>query len=162
QLELGKYRVDGWPADSFAFNSLTIVDGRKLEPSDKDGIMLGIAVASDLNKKVGDVVEFNRTPHKVVGIHQTGNLIDDRGAIVLLSVMQELLEREGQVNTLQISLDKNLPDRESALKRVREAIEGLRNDEGNKYGLMALPTQEFVESDNQVRIAGAMAWVTSA
>ncbi len=50
--------VNGWPPDSFAFDSLTIIEGRKLESGDKHAVMLGKELANRLKKNIGDEVQI--------------------------------------------------------------------------------------------------------
>jgi putative ABC transport system permease protein len=158
----GLVRLDGWPTDSFAFNTLKVTSGRQLRQDDKQGVMLGAALAEDLKAKVGDEIKIESEPYTVVGIFDSGTLVEDRGGKVQLADLQVMMEREGQVNNFQLAFDKDLPDRQAAALKIREEIENLRDDKGEKLGLFAQQTQDFVESDNQIRIAGAMAWVTSA
>ncbi len=46
--------------------------------------------------------------------------------------------------------------------KLRDQIENLKDDNDKKLGLAAQATQDFVASGNQIRLAHAMAWVTSA
>jgi putative ABC transport system permease protein len=158
----GSIRLNGWPADSFAFNSLTITSGRRLATEDKQSVVLGATLAEELQKKIGDEVEIEGKKYKLVGIFESGNMVEDQGGVVLLGDLQELMERPGQVNNFQLALDKDVPDPKASMLQIRKDIENLTDENGAKLGLLAQQTQEFVESDNQIRIAGAMAWVTSA
>jgi putative ABC transport system permease protein len=158
----GLVPLKGWPTGSFAFNTLKVTSGHQLHPEDKQCIMLGASVAEELKAKVGDEVKIDLEPYKVVGIFESGNMVEDRGGIVQLADLQVITEREGQVSNFQLAFDKDLPDRQTTALKIREEIENLRDEKGEKLGLMAQQSQEFVESDNQTRIAGAMAWVTSA
>jgi putative ABC transport system permease protein len=72
------------------------------------------------------------------------------------------MERVGLVNNFQLAIDKDLPERQQSIAKIRHTIENLTDAEGDKLGLLALPTQEYIDNDSQKRIAGAMVWVTSA
>src|SRR5262249_42078401 len=143
--------VNGWPLDSFAFDAISVLpSGRNLEPEDKHGVLLGKTLAKDLDKKVGDPVDIEGTSFHVVGIYEGTNMMENSGAIVSLHELQELMERQGQVSAFQIALRKNIPDRKAALAGLRKQIAGLTDDSGNRLGLNAMPTEDFVRSDNQM------------
>lgn len=154
--------VNGWPMDSFAFDALKIIAGRRLESSDEHAVMLGQALADSLEKKLDENIEIEGTDFKIVGIYQSSNMMEDRSAVVALSDLQKLMDRAGEVSEFDIALQKDLPDAQAAAASLRQEIENLANDEGDKFGLAALPAEDFVNSDNQIRIARAMVWVTSA
>ena len=157
-------QVNGWSADSPAFESLTITAGRKLEPDEKNVILLGADLASDedMQKHIGDEVEIDRAKFKVIGIYETSNMVDNNAAIIPLVDLQDLMERAGQVKQFQLSLRKDAANNEAEMLRIRHEIENLKDDDGKKLGLAAQATEEFITGDNQTRLAHAMAWITSA
>ncbi|HTQ39060.1 MAG TPA: ABC transporter permease [Pirellulales bacterium] len=155
--------LNGWPLDSFDFDSLNILPpGRTLETSDKQGVLLGITLANSLGKKVGDEVEIEGDKFRVVGIYESGSIIEDRSAVISLRNLQNLMGRDALVSQFEITLRKDLPDRAGTIAALRQQIENLKDEDGNKLGLAAQPSDDFVKSDNQIRLAHAMAWVTSA
>jgi putative ABC transport system permease protein len=72
------------------------------------------------------------------------------------------MDKKGEVSEFDISIDKEVSDPESAIATLRSQIESLTDDEGTKLGLTAMSSEDFVNSDNQIRVARAMTWVTSA
>ncbi len=154
--------VYGWPPDSFAFDPLTLTEGRKIETGDKLPTMLGKSIAQRLNKKVGDQVDIEGTAFTVVGVFESANMLENNQIVVALRDLQELMDRPDQVNEFEIKLDKSVADRKTTIAALQQEIENLKDSDGNKLGLLATPTEEFVSSDNQIRIAHAMAWMTSA
>ncbi len=154
--------VNGWPPDSFAFDSLTIIEGRKLEGGDKHAVMLGKELANRLKKTIGDEVQIESEEFKVVGITSSATMLDNNAAVISLRDLQEMMERSGQVSEFQVALAKDLPNKKAVIVSVRDAIEKLKDDEGVPLGLVAQETEEFINSDNQIRVAHAMAWTTSA
>ncbi len=154
--------VNGWPTDSFAFDSLTVIEGRKLESGDKHAVMLGKELANRLKKTIGDEVQIESEEFKVVGITSSATMLDNNAAVISLRDLQEMMERSGQVSEFQVALAKDLPNKKAVIVSVREAIEKLKDDEGVPLGLVAQETEEFINSDNQIRVAHAMAWTTSA
>src|SRR5205085_1718647 len=107
-------------------------------------------------------VEIEGQNFKVVGIYESGNIIEDRKAIMSLRNLQNLMDRISQVSQFEITLRKELPDRAGTIAALRNEIENLKDEDGNKLGLAAQASDEFVKSDNQIRLAHAMAWITSA
>ncbi len=84
-------RLDGWPPESFAFEALSILPGgRSLEPGDSHVVLLGKTLAGELEKKVGDEVEMESSKFKVVGIYQSGSMVDNSAAKVTLTDLQAL------------------------------------------------------------------------
>jgi putative ABC transport system permease protein len=159
----GPVPLNGWPLDSFNFDALNILPpGRDLEPTDKQAVLLGKTLAGNLDKKVGDEVEIEGKNFKVIGIYESGNIIEDRKAIMSLRDLQSLMDRISQVSQFEITLHKDLPDRTATIAALRQDIENLKDEDGTKVGLAAQASDDFVKSDNQIRLAHAMAWITSA
>jgi putative ABC transport system permease protein len=157
--------VRGWPIDSFAFDSLKIIDGRSLHASDKHAVLLGQAAAEMFDKHLDDNLGdlgSDFSDFKVVGIYQSGNMTENRSAVVLLRDMQEVMDKNGEVSEFDISADKDVADPDATIKAMRSQIEHLTDEDGAKLGLTAMSSEDFVSSDNQIRVARAMTWVTSA
>jgi putative ABC transport system permease protein len=155
--------IFGWKVGGFAMKGLDIPEegsGRSLTPDDKDGVLLGRGLAATAGK-VGDEVDIEGTKFKIVGIFDSTNMVENNAAIMTLEQLQDIMQRADQVTEFQIKLKKDVGDRGEALKRLRAEIEGLKNDDGLKLGLAALPSEESVAGDNTHRLAKAMAWVTS-
>jgi putative ABC transport system permease protein len=158
-------RLYGWPPDSFAFDALTILPGgRPLEPTDAHVVLLGKTLAGQLEKKVGDEVEMESSKYKfkVIGIYESSSMVDNSAAVVTLADLQDLMGRKGEVSEFDIAMRKDIADRTAAMLKLRDQIENLKADDGRKLGLAAQATEDFVKSGNQIRLAHAMAWVTSA
>src|SRR6476646_7990958 len=89
-------------------------------------------------------------------------MTENRSAVVLLGDLQEVMDREGEVSEFYLSADKTVADPDAAIKALRSQIEHLADEDGAKLGLTAMSSEDFVNSDNQIRVARAMTWVTSA
>lgn len=125
-------------------------------------ILLGEQLAKNINKKMGDKLNVEETSFGVVGIFNSPNPFENNAAIFLLDDLQKLMERGEQVTEFQLSVSPDARSNQERLNALRQSIENLRNDEGSKLGLAAMPTQDYIASNSQLRIAQAMAWVTSA
>jgi putative ABC transport system permease protein len=153
----------GLTPDSELLKNLKIVDGERLKSGDQKSVMVGKSLSQSLGKKVGDSLQLEQETFKVVGVFDASNVLDNGQAIVFLADLQKVLDRPAQVTGFQIVLAKELPDKEDTQKtvtRLREQIRDLKDESGSKF-LSALPTKDFVSSDMQIRLAGAMAWGTS-
>jgi putative ABC transport system permease protein len=136
--------------------------GRTLEDSDERCIVLGSALARNLGKKANDEVEIEQTKFRVVGVYRSNNVFENGSAIVLLRDLQKLMDRPGQVTEFHVFLRPEVADKETATEELRRQIEDLRDEQGRRLGLAAFPTREYVGGNAQIRLASAMAWITSA
>ncbi len=136
----GSVSLNGWSLDSFNFDALNILPpGRDLESTDKQGVLLGKTLAGNLDKKVGDEVTIEDKNFKVIGIYESGNIMEDRAAVMPLRELQNLMDRISQVSQFEITLQKDLPDRTATIAGLRHQIENLKNEDGSKAGLAARP-----------------------
>lgn len=74
--------------------------------------------------------------------------------ILPLAALQRLTGREGQLTYINVTLDEDVPH--SDIQSVIAGIQALDPK------LLALATDEFVETDQRMQLAGSMAWMTSA
>jgi len=153
----------GLPPDSFALQDFQHpAQGRVLAPTDHDSVMLGTILARNLEKKPGDTVVIELKKFKVVGIYQSKSMLENRGALVHLAELQALMDREHQVSEFQIILKPGLAGDSAVVDRIKAEIADLRDADGKPYHLGALTTEQYLNNDNGIKLAGAMAWMTSA
>jgi putative ABC transport system permease protein len=159
--EVSAFPIRGWKADSFAFDHLPIVEGRRLQSTDEKAVVVGVDLAKEKNWKLGDSIEIESYPFQVVGIFNNRNPIENSSVVMLLSDLQELMDRPNQVTEFQIAAVSPDGDGKSPVEELRRAIESMTDSEGRSLRLAAMPTQDFVSSTTQLRLAKAMAWMTS-
>jgi putative ABC transport system permease protein len=152
--------VQGWAPDSFLFDALQPVAGRLLRPDDHGAVMLGVVVAKNVGKQPGDTLEIEGQDFRVVGVYESFSVLENGSAIVLLTDLQALMDRPGQVTGFQVVLD-DVHDRKALAERVRNEIENLHDGRGRPLRLWAQLTGDYVKSLSQIRMAQAMAWMTS-
>lgn len=145
--------VNGWPTDSPVFDEIKIESGRRLSDDDENQLMLGRVLAGNLGKRVGDAVELYGQTFTVAGIFESSNVYENGSVVVVLPVLQELTDRPHQVSGITVQADPGA-DHET-IENLKHRIEALGP------GLSVLATNEFVASINQIRVARAMAWITS-
>jgi putative ABC transport system permease protein len=145
--------VNGWPADSPAFDQVEILSGRALNETDDDAVMLGRVLAGNLGKLVGDSVELYGKTFKIVGIFQSSSVYENGSVVVPLHVLQRLTDREHEVTGFTVEAIPGSSKEE--IEELKQQIHELDPT------LSVLASGEFVASITQIRTARAMAWVTS-
>jgi putative ABC transport system permease protein len=168
----GGVMVQGLPAWSKVLTALKFVEGepfeaKSLQDADVDAptqrsVLLGEQLAKNINKKVGDNLNVEETSFHVRGVFHSQNPFENNTAIFELDDLQSLMERGEQVSEFQLTVSEAARGNSDQMQSLRDEIENLRDDENRKLGLAAMPTQDYVASNSQLRIAQAMAWVTSA
>lgn len=160
QANLTSVGLQGWTADSFLFDDLRIIGGRRLKDDDDGRVMLGMVLAKNLGKKTGDFVEIANQPFEIVGVFESFNPLENGSAVMLIRSLQTLMDRPNQVTGFQVILD-DVPDKKALIERLRHEIESLRTPQGRPWGIAATPTRDYVRNTSQIQMAQAMAWMTS-
>jgi ABC-type lipoprotein release transport system permease subunit len=115
--DLPYFFVYGYPKDSFILDRFQIVDGISLYSSELQTmkgtpILLGSAAAEMLNKTPGDSIRLMDSVYRIVGIYETGETLEDRGALLDLPDAQSLVGMQRQVSLFYIQLkDPSLSER---------------------------------------------------
>ncbi|MGH7223179.1 MAG: ABC transporter permease [Gemmataceae bacterium] len=160
EANLTSVALQGWASDSFLFDDLQLLSGRRLRPSDEDGVLLGMILAKNLGKTTGETIEIANRPFTVVGVFESSNPLENGSAVLLIGSLQSLMDRPHQVTGFQVILE-NAPDKKALIERVRQEIESLRNSRGRPWGIAATTVRDYVRNTSQIRMAEAMAWMTS-
>jgi ABC-type antimicrobial peptide transport system permease subunit len=109
--------VYGYPEDSFVLGRFKIIDGVGLDDPEimrlrGKPLILGASAAEIMEKGPGDSLHLIDSLYRIVGIYETGQTMEDSGALLLLSDAQELLGKQRQANIFYIQLkDPGLADR---------------------------------------------------
>ena len=103
--------VYGYPKDSFALERFRILHGVGLDsPETKKSrgkpALLGASAAEAMDKQVGDTLRMMDKPFRVIGIYETGDTLEDNGAVLLQEDAQDLLGRPRVVSLYYIQLDE--------------------------------------------------------
>ncbi len=114
--------IFGYPEDSFILKRFQILEGvsldsREVQRARGKPILLGSSSANTLNKSPGDSMHVGTSVYRIVGIYETGDPLEDSGAILGLQDAQELLGKLRQVSLFYIQL-KDLSLRDRVEKRV--------------------------------------------
>ena len=148
--------IQGWPANSFPFETLTLLGGRKLEAGDARKTMLGITFAENLNKSVGDTLLIHGETFEIVGIYRSFNVFENGSAIILIDEAQRLMDRPGRITGFSIRVVPN-----ADIEAVRARIAALRDPKDPTLRLAVQTSQEYVSNQTHLKIVRAMSWMVS-
>jgi putative ABC transport system permease protein len=152
--------VFGWKTDNPTLNKLEIIDGRRLEDSDHNVVMLGSFLAAYLKKKVGDVISIKHKDFKVIGVFRSFSVYENQSIISRLEELQKLFGHEKTVTAFTVTVQKPL-EKPLSIESIAQAIRDLKDQKGKSLGLSALPTEEYITQSAHIRIVHAMAWITT-
>jgi putative ABC transport system permease protein len=153
KLDIFGVVVRGLPLDSFVLDDIRIVAGRRLQSGDKRAVMLGAIIAKNLDTGVGRTLEVVAgTSCEVIGIFESHNLFENGSMIMPLDELQQLMDRKGEVTMLTVITEQKTKE---ALDSLREQIASLAPQ------IEVLPAREYIETAIEVRLARAVAWLTS-
>ena len=107
--EMPYFFVYGYPHESFLLERVQIIDGTDLNSNPGlsgggDPILLGSGSAENFGLLVGDSIRLSDSTFRIVGIYQTGETLEDRGAILSIENTQSLLGMQKQVSLFYIQL----------------------------------------------------------
>jgi putative ABC transport system permease protein len=155
--EEGLYGVPtiGLRRDSWLLRDYRVASGRSLRTDDQKVLLVGVQLAERLGRGAGDtLVFFEEERFEIVGVFESYSAWENSSLVMPLDELQRLTDREAQVTYVNVVLD-GVPD----ATRVEQAV---RSIEALDDKLLAMPTGDFVKTDTRMRLAGAMAWLTSS
>jgi putative ABC transport system permease protein len=152
--------IQGWELGNFQYDTVTYLEGRR--PETDDEVMVGTNLAGNLRLKLGDPIiisdkKENANEFKVVGIVQGASVFENNMATISLRRLQKIMNQPGKVTGFSLVLDKKA----GVVDRIKQAIIDMRDKDGKSLGLSAMTTQEYVSTMLHIRLASAMAWLTS-
>jgi len=117
-------------------------------------VYLGQNLADRAGLSVGADVRLFEEPFRVAGIFRSGSVWENGSMILPLRQLQRLTGREGQVTYINVIVGQQIGRDE-----IDTVVQSIQQADPK---LLALPTDEFVESDTRMQLASGMAWMTSA
>jgi len=159
--EAGVYGVPtlGVPPESWLLEDYRIQAGRSLRNGDGKVVLLGIQMALRLDREVGsEILLFEDEIFEVVGIFESYSAWENSSMVMPLDQLQRLTARSGQVTYVNVVLQRPVSGGavDRAVDRAVSAISAMDDR------LLALPTEDFVQTDTRMRLAKGMAWMTSS
>jgi putative ABC transport system permease protein len=147
----------GWLANSYELDSLTLLSGHRFRDGQPE-VLLGDLLASNLNKKTGDILSIQGKDFTVVGIFRGGTALEDGAVILPLDQMQIIASMQGKVTAFHVQV-RPAPSGEAQdryIKKVSTKIEAVMP------GIRAVPAAERAANNQIVSLAHSVAWGTSS
>ena len=129
----------GWPLDGDVWQTIPITEGKALDSSEPEGVVLGETLARHLAKRPGDFLQISGRNFKIIGVSRQPSVIEDRAVTMPLAVLQRLLGREGKVSAFHIRFRH--PDDSAETGRARVQLAAM------------LPQVSFFETSDVARDA---------
>ncbi len=163
-LSLEKEGVYGIPTmgivpDSWLLDDYTTVSpggsalAARLEFTGAREVMVGQNLASRLKVRPHDELTLFDEQYRVAGIFRSPSVWENGSLIMPLETLQRIADRNGQVTYVNVVLRRPF-----AIGGLPAAIEGIH---GLDPRLLAMATGDFVKTDTRMKLAEAMAWMTS-
>lgn len=103
----GSFSVSGIDGDKLSLVGIDSVNGTSFSNEGSNEIILGKTAAINLNKTIGDTITLFGTDFKITGVYETGNFIQDAGAFVSLSKLQNLTGNDQKVSNILVKVNEN-------------------------------------------------------
>ena len=146
---------DSWLLDDYESAGTGTADDASVQFSQGRApeLLVGQNLAQRLAIRPGDQLSLFDEPFRVAGVFRSRSVWENGSLILPLEQLQRLTGRDGQVTYINVVLHRGSgqPDPEAATA----AIEALDSR------LLALATADFVQTDTRLKLADAMAWMTS-
>jgi ABC-type antimicrobial peptide transport system permease subunit len=111
------FYVYGYPEDSFVLERFNVIRGIPLDSPEArhtrgTPLLLGSAVSEALSRDVGDSIWLGESAFRIVGVYETGDALEDGGAVISLRDAQEMLGKTHLASLFYIQLESpDLQDR---------------------------------------------------
>ncbi|MCD0459359.1 ABC transporter permease [Roseiconus lacunae] len=157
-MSLEERQVFGIPTMGIARESWLRDDYQWIEtveevPANAKQLSLGSNLAQRVGLRAGDETLIFEEPFVVAGVFESRSVWENGSMIMPLDQLQLLTDRAGQVTYINVVLEASLDS-----DQADEIVASIESIDGR---LHALPTEEFVGSDTRMKLASAMAWMTS-
>ena len=146
--------LSGWEPGSYLWRTLTLDRGAAPAAGDSAGVVIGQAVAELLHREVGDTLGVLGGRFVVRGVARPNSVMGSNTVFLLLPALQRQAGRAGKVNVFNLRLAHPASER-----RTRATLARLR---GTFPELTFSETDQVAEGNEMMRMARAMAWMTSA
>jgi len=116
------FSVRGYHPAGYAMRRFKVVEGEGLSSGRQ--MLLGRRAAEILSKGVGDPVVILGSAYRVVGIYETGKMMEERGGVIPLRHAQTLFNRPRQVTSYAIKV-RERDEVEEVAQRIRTRFPNL-------------------------------------
>ena len=144
--------ISGREWGTYLWETMSLVSGRLPKGGDEKAVVLGTIAAEMLQKKVGDTITLEVEEFPVVGIVDGKAVVENGTVIVSLEVLQNLMQKEGKVNFVNIRVTPEAGDLPALAAKLNTGLPGLK---------VEIAEDVFAKND-AMRGLEAMNWGTSA
>lgn len=144
--------VFGWAHGSYLWDHLKLVDGRWPASDAEPVVVIGSLASELLHRKTGDALAIEGREFRVAGVYSSDAVVENGAVLMTLSQMQQITDKPGKVNVLNIKLDagSSEADVEAIKAQVRSTMPGFA----------AITSGELVRQNTVVRLSKAMSNAT--
>ncbi len=135
-------------------NDGSVADSRTAERT----VWLGIHLADRLGVSPGSTVNLFDEPYRVTALFKSRSTWENGAMVFDLDELQRLTDRQGQATYIDVVLNPPVAGEAQSPSRAQRAVAAITKLDSK---LLPLATQEFVDTDTRLKLAGAMAWMTS-
>ena len=139
------FMILGVEPNSFAMRHFTIVEGKPIVGARET--LLGKVAAKNFNKRVGDHFKIQEVSYRVVGLYETGQTVEDMGAVLTLKEAQEVFKKPRQVAYFQVKVDR--PEQTDLV---------IRQMQQRFPKLTASRSANYMDDQQQTEMLRAMGW----
>lgn len=156
--------VQGWEPGSVLMEDMEILKGRWYTADESRVVVLGTQFAESIDKTVGDSVELDGAEFEVVGVFRSFNVYENGSIIMPLEEMQSWKGETGKVTGFALVLEDDVKHDEEKIQAVIDQLNQIEHTEpsGYKVSLSAMSSKDYVSNTLYIKLANAMAWMTSA
>jgi putative ABC transport system permease protein len=159
--------IQGWKADNFGYDDLTVTVGRRLAAGDRRKVMLGTTLAGNLGKTAGDTIIFGRDDpddpsnrYEVVGVFHSPVVFEQGSAIVPIEDARALTGMRVTGFSVRVARTPGA-DHDAAVEDVRTRIDALRDPADPTARLSAQKPESYVNNLSHLKMLRAVSWLVS-
>jgi len=143
--EVPYFMIYGLEPNTFGMTHYKIVEGQPLARDRQT--LLGKTAAKNFKKKVGDYFKIQDVTFRIVGIYETGQGVEDMGAVISLKDAQDVFKKPRQVTYYQLKTTR--PEMiEPTIKEIERRLPKLA----------ASRSANFMDEQAETTMLRAMGW----
>jgi len=140
--------VFGLDPKEFGMAHYKVVEGQAL--TGQRQVLLGKTAAKNFKKQVGDNYKIQEASFKIVGIYETGQGVEEMGAVIALNEAQDIFKKPRQVTYYQLKVSRP------------EMINGvIKEIERRQPKLAASRSANYMDDQQETQMMRAMGWFIS-
>jgi putative ABC transport system permease protein len=151
--------IFGWEPESKLMDDISCSRGRTLKRGDKNKLLLGDSLSRNLKKGVGDKILVEETELEIIGIFNSGNVLQDSSGIMPLVELQELMQQQNKITLFMVRVDEG-PNKAARVEALCHRIEEIKDERGRPI-MSASDTQQHVRDSLELRVIKTLSFVTS-